>query len=258
MRSSWIWSCIVCFIAVAPLLAATGAQAQPSDRSNDVGQGREVFLRNCALCHGGDATGGRGPNLARGFFRRATTDARLLDIVQNGIEGTGMPWTGLSDMKAAQVIAYIRSLSGGEVALPGDSTRGRELFFGTGTCSTCHMVFGEGSRQGPDLSWVGWLRAPDHLRESILDPNADVDPRWWSVEAITTGGARIGGILVDEDQFTVRVLDETDVLHSVAKRDLERFERVKISKMPAFQGTLSDDDIDDIVAYLAGLRGGTP
>jgi putative heme-binding domain-containing protein len=247
---------VTCVIATGLLLAPTGLRAQLSG-SDDVAEGRQIFVRNCALCHGGDATGGRGPNLARGFFRRATTDARLLEIVQEGIAGTGMPGTGLSDTKAEQVTAYIRSLRGVEVELPGDPERGRELFFGAGTCSTCHMVFGEGSRQGPDLSWVGWLRAPDHLRQSILDPNAEVVPRWWSMEAIATNGARIAGILVDEDQFTVRVLDEMDALHSIAKRDLERFERVKISKMPAFQGTLTDEDIDDIVAYLAGLRGGT-
>lgn len=257
MRWPCPWLRGVCAVAIGLLLASAGLQAQLSAGSDDVAEGRRIFERNCALCHGGDATGGRGPNLARGFFRRATTDARLFEIVQEGISGTGMPGTGLSDVKAAQVTAYIRSLSGSEVELPGDPERGRELFFGVGTCNTCHMVFGEGSRQGPDLSWVGWLRAPGHLRESILDPNAEVAPRWWSMEG-TTGGVRIAGILVDEDQFTVRVLDEKDALHSIAKRDLERFERVKISKMPAFRGTLTDEDIDDIVAYLAGLRGGTP
>ena len=70
-------------------------------------------------------------------------------------------------------------------------------------------------------------------------------------------GARVSGVLVDEDQFALRILDEGDVLHSLRKRDLERFERIKISKMPSFTGTLSDEDLDDIVVYLAGLRGGT-
>ena len=133
---------------------------------------------------------------------------------------------------------------------------GRELFFGSATCSTCHMVNGEGSRQGPDLSWVGWRRAPDYLIAALLDPNADVDPRWWTAQATTVGGDEIGGILVDEDQFTIRLLDANDGLHALAKRDLEKFERGKSSRMPSFLGVLSEEDLDDVVAYLAGLRGG--
>jgi cytochrome c oxidase cbb3-type subunit 3 len=248
---------VLAVITAAALLGNTAAAAQPSASSGEVAEGREIFLSNCALCHGGDATGGRGPNLARGFFRKATTDARLYDIVRRGIDGTGMPGTGLSEIKASQVTAYIRSLGGGDVDLPGNADRGRELFFGTGTCNTCHMIYGEGSRQGPDLSWIGWQRAPANLRESILDASAELDPRWWSAEAVTKTGTRVSGVLVDEDQFAVRILDERDALHSLRKRDLERFDRIKISKMPSFTGTLSDEDLDDIVVYLAGLRGGT-
>lgn len=244
-------------LAAAMLLMAGTVAAQVSSSRADVAEGQRIFLKNCALCHGGDATGGRGPNLARGLFRRATTDARLLEIVQNGIDGTGMPWTGLGDAKASQILSYLRSLRGGDVDLPGDGERGRELFFGAGTCSTCHMVNGEGSRQGPDLSWVGWRRAADYLRQAILEPNAEVEPRWWSAVAVTTAGTQVSGVLVDEDQFAVRLLDGRDVLHSVAKSDLARFERIKTSKMPNFEAALSDEDVDDLVAYLAGLRGGS-
>ena len=242
------------------LLTALPATAQVPDNplasSADVAEGERLFLKNCALCHGGDATGGRGPDLTRGFFRNATSDDQLLDIVQGGIEGTGMPWTGLSDRKAGQLVAFIRSLSGSSGPIPGDPEMGRELFFGSATCSTCHMVNGEGSRQGPDLSWVGWRRAPDYLRAAVLDPNADVEPRWWTAQATTVSGDEVGGILVDEDQFTIRVLDANDDLHALAKSDLEEFERGKGSRMPSFLGVLSEEDLDDVVAYLAGLRGG--
>ena len=239
-------------------LPAASAQTSenPFSSSADVAEGQGLFLKNCVLCHGGDATGGRGPDLTRGFFRNASSDAGLKEIVQDGIDGTGMPWTGMSDRNAWQLVAFIRSLSGGEVSLPGDPERGRDLFFGTATCSTCHMVGGEGSRQGPDLSWVGWRRAPDYLWTSILEPSGDVEPRWWTAEVVTTSGAQVSGILVDEDQFSVRLLDTNDALHALAKRDLERFDRIKTSKMPSFQGVLDDEDLDDIVAYLAGLRGG--
>ncbi len=245
--------------ACLPLLLTTlpaTAQVLDSPSSADVAEGQRLFEKNCALCHGGDATGGRGPDLTRGLFRHASSDGQLFQIVQEGIDGTAMPWTGLSDRKTGQVVAFIRSLSGSVGPVPGNPQRGRELFFGSATCSTCHRVNGEGSRQGPDLSWVGWQRAPDFLRTAVLDPNADVEPRWWTAQARTVSGVQVTGFLVDEDQFAVRLLDANDDLHAFAKSELEEFEREKSSRMPPFVGVLSGDDLDDIVAYLAGLRGG--
>ncbi len=245
-------------VLVPLLLTAPPVMSQVLENptSAEIAEGERVFLKNCALCHGGDATGGRGPDLTRGFFRHATSDEQLFDVVQGGIRGTGMPWTGLSDRKAGQLVAFIRSLSGSHGPVQGDAQKGRALFFGSATCSTCHTVNGEGSRQGPDLSWVGWHRAPDYLRTAVLDPNADVDPRWWTAKVTTLGGEQIGGILVDEDQFTVRLLDVNDGLHAFAKSELEAFERGKNSRMPSFRGVLSEEDLSDVVAYLAGLRGG--
>ena len=248
------------FSAWVSLVIALPAAAQASDNAfvsrADVAEGERLFVRNCSLCHGGNARGGRGPDLTRGFFRYATSDDQLFEVVQDGLPGTAMYGLGGSDDKAWQVVAFIRSLSADSGPLPGDARNGRELFFGSATCSTCHMVNGEGGRQGPDLGWVGWRRRPDYLRTAMLDPNADVEPRWWTAQATTVGGEEVSGILVAEDQFTVRLLDANDRLHALAKSDLEELEREKDSRMPSFAGVLNEADLDDIVAYLAGLRGG--
>ena len=54
----------------------------------------------------------------------------------------------------------------------------------------------------------------------------------------------------------MRIFDENDELHAVPKRDLEQLLRTKTSKMPMFGAVLSDEQIVDLVAYLAGLHGG--
>ena len=259
---SW-FKCLVRGVSgawVPLLLLVLPATAQTTDNPfasrADVAEGQRLFERNCTICHGGDATGGRGPDLTRGFFRHASNDNQLFGVVRDGIEGTAMYGMGPNDRKAWQVVAFIRSLSGSSGPLPGDPQRGRELFFGSATCSTCHMVNGMGSRQGPDLGWVGWRRPTAHLRRALLDPDADVEPRWWTAQVTTTSGDEVAGILVDEDQFTVRLLDASDELHSLAKSELQEFERARSSKMPSFSGVLGEEDLDDIVAYLAGLRGG--
>ncbi len=233
--------------------AVSAGQNQFTSRAN-VAAGQRLFQRNCVLCHGGNATGGRGPDLTRGFFRRGNSDEQLFDIVQGGLADAGMPWLGLNDRNTWQVISYLRSLNaagGGDV--PGDAEAGRALFFDQANCSTCHMVNGRGGRQGPDLSWIGWAHAPEYLRQALLEPNTDVDPRWWTGVLLTEDGRQIEGYLVSDDQFAVRVIDENDNLYAFAKSELRGFERRKATTMP--RADLSDDELDNIIAFLAGLRG---
>ena len=254
-RSLFILLCAGIVLLLAPITAAGQATQNPFTSRADVAEGERLFQKNCVLCHGGDGTGGRGPDLTRGFYRRGNSDAQLFQIVQGGLSQAGMPWLGFSDRNSWQVIAYVRSLGArGGQQVPGDPDRGHQIFFGSGDCGTCHMVNGDGGRQGPDLSWVGWARAPDYLREAILDPNADVDPRWWTGQVVTADGTEIEGYLVDEDQFTVRMMDGNDTLHAFVKADLDLFLRMKTSAMP--RANLSEEELTDLVAFLAGLRGG--
>ena len=233
---------------------AVSAGQNPFASRADVAEGQRLFQGNCVLCHGGNATGGRGPDLTRGFFRRGNSDEQLFDIVQGGLAEAGMPWLGLNDRNTWQVISYLRSLNaagGGDV--PGDAEAGRGLFFDQANCSTCHMVNGRGGRQGPDLSWIGWARAPEYLRQAVLEPDTDVDPRWWTGVLLTEDGRQIEGYLVSDDQFSVRIIDADDNLHAFAKSELRGFERKKTTTMP--RADLSDEELDDIVAFLASRRG---
>ncbi len=233
-------------------VSAQAARTAPTG-GVDVAAGEKLFQRNCVLCHGGDGTGGRGPDLTRGVFRRASTDEQLYGILNGDLWEVGMGGVGLNDTEIWQVMAYLRSLGGSRKAVPGDPERGRDIFFGSATCGTCHMANGHGARQGPDLSWIGWRRSADYLRAAIEDPNAEVDPRWWRGVAITERGDQIVGYLIAEDQFNVRLHDADDRLHALPKVSLRSFERVKVSSMPKID--LSEDDITDVVAFLSRLTG---
>jgi len=248
--------CLCALVGTLVLVSAdlTTAGQNPFTSRADITEGQRLFQKNCVLCHGGNATGGRGPNLTRGFFRRGNSDQQLFDTVQDGLPDAGMPWVGLSDKNTWRVISYLRSLSAaGGGAVRGDAEAGQTLFFDSEDCATCHMVNGRGGRQGPDLSWIGWARAPEYLRQAILQPNSDVDPRWWTGVLQTGDGRQVEGYLVSDDQFTVRIIDADDNLHAFTKSELRGFERKKGSTMP--RANLSDDELDNIVAFLAGLRG---
>ena len=70
-------------------------------------QGYQLFLANCAHCHGSDARGDEGPDL-HGVTK---SDARISSLIKNGIKGE-MPKFGekLTDTDVQALIAFVRSL----------------------------------------------------------------------------------------------------------------------------------------------------
>lgn len=220
----------------------------------DRAAGARTFRSHCSPCHGLNAEGGRGPNLAQGVFYRGSSDEELLKNISDGIEGTEMPGLFYSPDRVWQVVAYLRSLSQGEKP-SGDAGRGARLFASQG-CANCHRVAGQGGRLGPDLSIIGTTRALKHLREALTNPDADVRERYWRVTAQRAGagaGGEVNGFLMNEDTYTVQLIDDSGNLASLAKSDLRNFAVAKKSKMPAYS-KLSSAELDDLVAYLASLR----
>ncbi len=238
---------------------ATGlaAQANPFTDVPDVRAGQQLFDRQCSVCHGEGAAGGEvGPDLTTGDFRRASTDAGLFNVISEGIPNTAMmglnaTWT---DQSVWQMVAYLRSVSGGvRVAVAGNASAGERLFRGRGDCSGCHVIDGEGGRQGPELSTIGDRRSPDELLSDLVDPDESVQPRWWTMRVTHRAGTRVEGLRMNEGTYSVRILDADDNLWSFLKRDLRESERIETSSMPAYAGTLTEGELEDLVAYLYGL-----
>lgn len=107
---------------------------------------------------------------------------------------------------------------------------------------------------GPDLSEIGRTRSAEHLRQAILDPNADVRPRFWVVRATASSGKKYEGFLMNEDTYSVQFIDFSHRLHSLEKSSLQAFQIDKTSKMPSYQGKLSEEQVAQLVGYLSSLR----
>ena len=232
-------------------------RANPFTTVQDVQAGEVLFDSQCSICHGVGATGGEiGPDLTTGEFRRSSTDAGLFNVISEGVPNTAMAGINRTrtDQSVWQLVAYLRSLSGGErVAVAGDVSAGEQLFRGRGDCSRCHVIDGEGGRQGPDLSTVGDRRSPVELLSDLVDPNDRVQPRWWTMRVTHRDGTRVEGQRMDEGTYSVRILDANDNMWSFLKRDLRESERIETSSMPAYGGTLTDGQLENLVAYLYGL-----
>jgi len=235
----------------------------------DVAQGKQLFNGMCARCHGIDGTGDEGPSLNRATLTRAATDDALREVIRDGIPDRGMPRVRrLTETELQQLTAYVRSLGRAvSVATSGNVERGRATYEKLG-CAACHIVSGQGGSFGPDLTDIGVSRGAPYLRQSFLGP-AEALPRGSSpvpgrgfaeylpVRVVTSDGREVRGVRINEDPFTIQVRDTANRFHSFRKSETKEIEKeFGKSLMPSFRGRLTDQETEDLVAYLSTLRGG--
>src|SRR5580692_856375 len=236
--------------------------------------GEYEFRINCALCHGlGAHGGGRGPDLTRAQKKHVHSDAEMFQIISNGIPGTVMPangtngqGVGMTDEEIWQIITYIRSQEAKAPAKPlGSAAHGKELFYGDANCSLCHMVEGKGGRLGPELTGEGGSRTRAAIIDSVRNPSnrlawgltessKEFPQEYESATVVTSDGKQIKGVTLNEDSFTVQIMDADEHIHLLDKSNLRSFEKSRKSTMPKYDTSLlSDNDLQDIVAYLVSV-----
>ncbi len=239
------------------LAFATLALSLAETDAPDLTVGKRVYEVQCALCHALDGSGGRGPAFKGRRLRRAATDEALKKIIYDGIPGTemGTLWV-LTPKEVASVAAFVRSIERvPPESLPGNASRGAEVYRTQG-CAGCHIVNGRGSPYGPDLSDIGARRNAAYLREALFKPAATVPDGFLMVEAAPGDGGTVAGLRLNEDSFTIQIRDPGLRVHSLRKADLRELKKLfGRSPMPAYD-RLPGPELDDLVAYVASLRGG--
>ncbi|HUK35854.1 MAG TPA: hypothetical protein VLV86_18180, partial [Vicinamibacterales bacterium] len=126
------------------------------------------------------------------------------------------------------------------------------LFAGKGKCTTCHNGT---SRLAPSLVDVGAVRRPLDIEQALVDPSADINYDYRFVRAVTKDGDVITGRLLNQNSFSVQILDSKEQLRSFDKGELKSFTIKTTSEMPSYRGVLDTQEIADVVTYLVTLRG---
>src|SRR6185369_17923485 len=257
-RRSWAYALVG---ALAVLVGGRVSAVQQAEHAGEYAQadiqyGATIYATQCTQCHGPTCDQVSGVDLRSGRFRNAASDDDLRRIVTQGIPGTSMPGRRLDPPEVTGIIAFVRNMrdfNAASVTL-GDRDRGRAKF-DDAKCSTCHQVNGAGSHLGPDLSEIGRSRPAGALQQSLVDPASRMMPINRPVRIVTKDGKTITGRRLNEDTFTVQLIDDQERLLSLSKSDLREYTIQKTSTMPSYKDKLSAQEMSDLLAYLVSLKG---
>lgn len=140
--------------------------------SADVAAGRELYQKDCVVCHGTD---GAGPTSAgSGLFppppslqpaalaERKRSDGELFYFIRNGVRNTGMPGWQLPDRETWQLVSYIRNLPLTAAATASAQSVGSAAYVGSAECARCH-----------DDIYQRWSKTP--MANVVRDPKQHPD-----------------------------------------------------------------------------------
>lgn len=154
--------------ALAPFSARSVAELSKDGAALNIG--RNLFLNNCATCHGSDGGGAPGfPNLTDKDWLYGGDPDTLVATIGGGRNGIMPPWgEALGARGVEDVLAYVMSLSGRKLEA-GDAHAGREKF--QQLCAACHGpdAHGNPAMGAPNLTDGTWLHGGSlaAVRETI-------------------------------------------------------------------------------------------
>jgi putative heme-binding domain-containing protein len=134
----------------------------------------------------------------------------------------------------------------------GDEIKGKVIY--ESLCSSCHQVNGEGVNFGPDLSEIGGKLSKEAMYTSILFPDQGISFGFEGYRIqLEDGSAAIGKILSETpEKIEVQYMNTQQ---TVVKDKVVARSKLETSLMPSnLQGSMSEQELIDLVAYLESLR----
>ncbi len=143
------------------------------------------------------------------------------------------------------------------LALPADAERGRAVFLenATAACKNCHRIGNVGVNLGPDLSQIGKKYPRHQLLEQILEPSKFMEPNFVPYLLETSDGRILSGLLAEQTERRVVLVDARNQRHTVARKDIELLVRQQKSLMPdLLVRDMTAQEVADLLAFLAQLK----
>jgi len=146
-----------------------------------------------------------------------------------------------------QLIAEWKTRLSAEGLARADKSQGRAVF--NTVCASCHTLYSEGGKIGPDLTGGGRDNL-DYLLENILDPSAVVTSDFHMSIVNLKDGRALNGLVAAKTERTLTLKTATEVL-TIERGEIQRLEDSSLSLMPeGLLETLPPQQARDLIAYL--------
>jgi len=227
----------------------------PDQDPTAVERGKNLFVANCAFCHGNEATGGNsGPDLLRSVLVNHDEKGELIGpVIRQGQTSKGMPSFNLGDTQISDLVAFLHQRNRDarlrftykvpSVAV-GDSVAGKAYF--DSHCAACHAG-------GHGLARIASKYQGDELQQRWLDPGRHSTDVTATITLST--GEKYSGKLKHLDEFNVSLYDSqgnyrTFPLNSETKVEIQD----PLDGHRKLLEQLSDKDMHDVTTFLETLK----
>ncbi|HXG09937.1 MAG TPA: PVC-type heme-binding CxxCH protein [Gemmataceae bacterium] len=159
-------------------------------------------------------------------------------------------WGRVGGQATGEKIARIRAIGVALSRGKGDPANGHLLF--QKHCATCHTLFGEGNKVGPDLTSAD-RKNRDFLLTSIVDPSAVIRPEYGAFNVATKDGRLLTGLIAESSPQAITLLDAKNERTVLARDQIEVLEASPVSLMPDnILDPFDDQQLRDLFSYLMG------
>jgi cytochrome c oxidase cbb3-type subunit 3 len=226
--------------------------------AEDAKRGGDLFVQNCAFCHGKDAGGGEtGPDLTRSAFVTEDKDGENIGtLLHTGRLEKGMPRFDFNAADTKALVAFVHSQQDAflsqtgtrkgveiEDLQTGNVAAGQQYFNGAGGCSKCHMP--EGDLKGIATKYTGLT-----LEQRMLIPRGAKA----TVTITLPNGKTLTGLLLYHDEFTIALTDADGTYHSFLNGSVHYKIDDPAHAHVDLLGKYTDDDIHNLMAYIQTLK----
>lgn len=227
------------------------------------GKGQAEFQRICSGCHSVNiATSQRLTHdvwagvVSDMVSRGAQGTSEELDDVVNYLSANFGPGNAAAPSAApSQAAAPAPIAEQKQAPLSDEEVSKAKRLIQTNGCLSCHRVGREGSYIGPDLNDVGSHSSPQQIQAALVSPNKEVHPENRTVRLVTSDGKMVTGRLLNQDGFTVQIIDSSSQLRSFQRSTLREFTIVTTNPMPSYSEKMNAEDLTVLVHYLSSLKG---
>jgi putative heme-binding domain-containing protein len=122
-------------------------------------------------------------------------------------------------------------------------------------CIACHKWGSEGIEYGPHMDGVATRLKREDIVESVLEPNAKIDPKFVTTNVETKDGGAFTGFVVAESPEALTLAVAGGLKQEIKVADLKKREAVKQSSMPeGLANAMSPTEFLDLVEFLSSLK----